>query len=128
MRHNTRLFIVLLLLYAAHLCLKYNSIAVPVFMSSYLADFLCLPFILSLFVMLVRYLKSQPTFQLPIAMIVFAVIYISFVFEFLIPRYSTRYTADAVDVVFYVIGAAFFFFFQKWERRKLGLRQTAPIL
>lgn len=119
MQRNTRLFIVLLILYAVHLSIKYNTIAVPVFINSYFADLLCVPFILSLFVMTVRYVKKQNTFRLSLSMIVFAVIYISFVFEYLMPKYSTRYTADPMDVVFYVIGAVFYFFFQNREMKNI---------
>lgn len=119
MQRNTRLFIVLLILYAVHLSIKYNSIVVPVWISSYVADLLCVPFILSLFVMIVRFVKKQNTFRLPPSMIVFAVLYISFVFEYLMPKYSARYTADPVDVVFYVIGGVFYFFFQNREMKSI---------
>lgn len=119
MQRNTRLFIVLLILYAVHLSIKYNSIVVPVWISSYVADLLCVPFILSLFVMIVRFVKKQNTFRLPPSMIVFAVLYISFVFEYLMPKYSARYTADPVDVVFYFIGGVFYFFFQNREMKSI---------
>jgi len=120
MQRNTRLFIVLLFVYAVHLYIKYNCIAVPVFISNYLADALCLPFILSLFVMIVRIVKKNSTFQLPLSMIAFAVVYVTTVFEFVIPKFSARYTADLMDIVFYALGALFFFLFQVREKKLFG--------
>lgn len=127
MAYNTRLLIALSLIYAVHLCLKFNSISVPVFLSSYLADLLCLPFILSFFVLIVRFLKRQETFQLSLPMIAFGVIYISFVFEYWLPHYYPKHTADPMDVVFYALGGVFYFLFQNREMKKFSAEKATGV-
>jgi len=69
---------------------------------------------------MVRIEKKNSTFQLPLSMIAFAVVYVSIVFEFVMPKFSARYTADPMDIVFYALGALFFFLFQAREKKLFG--------
>jgi hypothetical protein len=41
--------------------------------------------------------------------VIFIVAYVSFVFEWLLPKFSTTYTGDWWDVLLYVIGGVFFY-------------------
>lgn len=86
-----------------------------------------MPFTLSLFVMIVRAVKRQPTFQLSLLMIAFAVIYISFTFEYLLPKYYTWLTADPVDVAMYALGGTLYFLFQKWEMKKFSAAEPMGV-
>ena len=45
-------------------------------------------------------------------MIVFALIYVSVAFEFVLPKYSGKFTADVFDVLMYILGSITFYFFQ----------------
>jgi len=46
-------------------------------------------------------------------MIFFAWIYVSVVFELLLPTFSHKFTADLFDVLVYALGAILYFVFQK---------------
>jgi len=118
MSRNTKLFMVLAMLYSVLFFIKHSNIAAPVIIRNYLADLLCMPFTLSLFVMLMRWLKRQLTFQLSAAMIVFSVTYIAFMFEYFLPKYYSGLTADSVDIGMYALGGMFYFLFQKLEMKK----------
>lgn len=106
-------FIVLMTLYLLHLVLKANQLYQPALISSYFADLICVPFVMSLSLVLLRLLKQDDNLQLSIAKIVFFVVYVSLVFEWLLPMYSDRYTSDVGDVVAYAIGAILYYLFQK---------------
>ena len=51
-------------------------------------------------------------------MIVFATVYVSVVFEIVLPHYSTKFTGDLVDVVMYVLGGSIFYWGQKNLRKE----------
>lgn len=52
--------------------------------------------------------------MLPFALIVFAVLYQTIIFEFILPNISERYTYDVWDVVAYAVGGLFFAGLQNW--------------
>ncbi|MFZ9847212.1 MAG: hypothetical protein ACO3EE_03540 [Flavobacteriales bacterium] len=99
-------------LYAFHLICKFNNIPVPIWLSSYFADFLCMPLLLSYTLILIRKIKKLPEFILSWQMILFATVYVSAVFEVVLPYFSEKYKGDWVDVGMYVSGAILFHFFQ----------------
>lgn len=101
------------LLYIVHLGLKFWHVPVPIWASSYWADALCMPLFLSFLLFSIRKIKQTPSFYLSLNMIVFVWAYLSFTFEFLLPFFSKKYTADKVDVLIYALGGLFFYFFQK---------------
>lgn len=105
-------------LYAFHLICKFKNISVPFWFSSYFADFLCIPLLLSYTLFLIRKIKKLPEFVLSWQMIVFATVYVSVVFEIVLPHYSTKFTGDLVDVVMYVLGGSIFYWGQKNLRKE----------
>lgn len=113
---NAQLLIILSGMYALHLSLKFSGIQVPVWMSSYLADLLCMPVMFVLFTGFMRHVLKRADFKMSIWMILFSVGYVTLVFEWLAPMCSNRYTADAMDAVCYLIGGVFYKSFQSWER------------
>ncbi len=100
-------------IYLIHLCLKFAYVSVPTWMSSYLADFLCLPFLLSWTTLLIRKVQQNPFFSPSFGMILFTFLATSIVFEWYLPSISSRYTSDSLDVVMYASGGVFFYFFKK---------------
>jgi hypothetical protein len=117
--NNLRLLLILVGVYIIHLFLKFSDISVPTWMSSYLADLLCLPIMFGLFTWLMRDVMKRSSFRLTALMIVFGVCYVSFAFEWLAPRWSSRYTADGWDVVCYFVGGIFYLLFHQWEHKRL---------
>lgn len=103
----------LLALYVVHLVLKFGRVSVPPFFSHYFADLLCMPLLLSSTVLFMRWLKGDAGLYLSGAMILVASLYVSLVFECLLPLLFERYTADVWDVVMYGVGGGLFFVFQK---------------
>jgi hypothetical protein len=86
---------------------------VPIWASSYWADALCMPLLLSFLLFSIRKIKQMPSFYLSPSMILFVWAYLSLTFEFLLPFFSKKYTADVVDVYIYAMGGVFYCFFQK---------------
>lgn len=118
--NNQRLLFILIVFYIVHLYLKFAGVAVPIWMSSYLADLLCLPVMFALFTWFMRDILKRETFKLSLLMMLFGVCYISFAFEWLAPRWSSRYTADRMDVVCYLLGGIFYLLFHRWENNRLA--------
>ena len=112
MRRYPLLFL-LLALYVVHLVLKFGRVPVPPFFSHYFADLLCMPLLLSSAGLFMRWLRAEEGLYLSWAMILVATLYVSLVFEYVLPLLFERYTADVWDVVMYGVGGGLFFVFQK---------------
>jgi hypothetical protein len=103
-----RFFITISCIYVVLIVVKYFQIPVNQYVSSYFADLLCLPILLSLATFFLQKVRLDEHFQLTIKMIFFVWLYVSIVFEVILPHFSTRYTADIWDVVAYSIGGIVF--------------------
>ena len=77
------------------------------FSNHYLADLICMPIIFYIVEGLFRVLKINASLSLP--KIIFGVAYFSFLFEFLLPQLSEKYTADWLDVIMYGLGGFLYF-------------------
>jgi hypothetical protein len=95
------------------LVLKFSQITVPQWFSSYFADALCLPLMLSYLLLWIRRVKKTATFKLTPTMIFTAWLMVSLVFEWFAPSYSKRYTADMMDVAVYAFGGIAYWFCQE---------------
>ncbi len=113
MKPRQILLFVAAILYSVQLLFKLNQLYLPYLINGYLADVLCLPLLLTTVVWTIRKVKSLPFFILNWKMILFAWLYISLVFEYLLPMNSTRYTADIFDVAAYFAGGLLFFILQE---------------
>ena len=103
----------LLALYVVHLVLKFGRVPVPLFFSHYFADLLCMPLLLSSAVLFMRWLRTEEGLYLSGGKILVATLYVSLVFESVLPLFFQRYTADVWDVVMYGVGGGLFFVFQQ---------------
>lgn len=93
----------------------YRPHALPTWASSWLADALAMPIILTLALVVQRGLRRRPTFVLPDAWLLAAWLYVSLWFELLAPWLRpTRYTADWLDVLAYALGTLAF---RRWLNR-----------
>ena len=105
-------FLACLLLYAAfRLVLWLFPGLLPPFLIYYLPDFLCLPLVLTLVLVLQRHVVlRQPAYTLNAWQVVFAVGYFSVLFEVVFPRYYSRYTSDVADALAYALGGILYWY------------------
>ena len=103
---------ILFLLYAFQLWIKYFTTYTG-FIRNYLADIIALPLILIASLTIIRKVKKLPFMYLSKGMILFSFIYISFIFEYVLPKYYTKFTPDFFDVLSYLLGAILFYFVQE---------------
>jgi hypothetical protein len=108
--------------YIGLLSIKRLGLPLPDVLSSYMADLLCLPLLLSATLLLIRWIKHRPQFFLGKGHVIFILCYVSIVFEYILPLYHPMYTSDMIDVYCYVLGASSFVFMQK--RVFSGIQET----
>ncbi|TXK33742.1 hypothetical protein FVR03_18975 [Pontibacter qinzhouensis] len=75
---------------------------------THLDDLLCLPLVLTLVLSVERRYFNSPEFVLPLSYVLSAFVFITVVFELLLPLFYTRFTADAFDVLAYAAGGITF--------------------
>lgn len=82
------------------------------FIRCYLSDFLCLPIVLFFILLIFRHLLfNSNKYTLPVIYIIIAFLCFSFSFEWLLPKYDSRFTCDMGDVIAYFTGGVFFYLF-----------------
>lgn len=105
------------LLYALQILAKFNHIFLPSWYVNYAADVVCLPLILTVTLVLIRKIKRWSYFYLTNGMLLVALSYTTILFEWILPHYFTKYTADIVDVFMYLVGLIIFYFLQQRLKR-----------
>jgi hypothetical protein len=81
------------------------------FAHSYLDDLLAIPVILGITLQIYRKIHPRKdNFSFTKTQILVAVIYVSVVFEWILPRFSTTYISDILDACCYFAGGFYFFF------------------
>lgn len=95
-------------------CFILKRFSVSGIFTSWVNDLLSLPIILMVLLVILRRIKNNSGYMLPFALIVFAVLYQTIIFEFILPNISERYTYDVWDVVAYAVGGLFFAGLQNW--------------
>ncbi len=91
----------------------YLNVPVPPILRNYLADFLCMPVVLSICLFCVQFIKKDRKLKLPVFSIFSLFVLYSIYFEVILPPLHDRYTADPVDVLMYFSGSLVFYFLQK---------------
>jgi hypothetical protein len=106
---NPYFFIPSLLFWANQLLEKRFKIFIP-YIHAYLDDLLAMPVILGISLILFQKIQPQKTaFSFSKFQVIVGTAYISFLFEFLLPKWSPNYTSDPWDVVCYAIGSWVFY-------------------
>lgn len=107
---NPFFFIPVLLFLINQLLEKSFRIFIP-HVHAYLDDLLAIPVILGTTLQIYRLIHpKKDDFSFTKIQILIALIYVSVVFEWFLPKFSTAYTSDLVDVVCYALGAFYFYF------------------
>lgn len=91
----------------------------PAVVNNYANDLLYLPLVLGAIEFLIRNLKKDTYFKLPLRFIIFLACSYSFYFEYYLPKVNTRYTADWIDVTLYFLSGLAYFFVGKRKKQKL---------
>lgn len=97
------------------------SYPVPVWVSSYLKDFLVIPIVATFCLNCVWILKKDKSIRLNLFTIFTLVFIYSFLFEFYFPKKIQFYVSDPWDVVCYASGGIVFYFLQRIENPR-GLK------
>jgi glycopeptide antibiotics resistance protein len=108
------LFISCTFLYVLHSVCKRATpeFAQTAFLKNYLNDLLFVPLALGIAVFLQRnFILKQPEYRLSKTQVIICVVYISIMFEGVIPLFKDRYTADFSDVLCYGFGGLLFYLF-----------------
>ena len=80
------------------------------YLNGYIADAFAIPVIANLGLWFQRvFVYKNNGYVLKFGHVVFILIYVTLVFEIILPRYSNRYTADCLDAMLYIAGGVFFF-------------------
>ncbi|OAB28569.1 hypothetical protein SAMN05444395_101319 [Flavobacterium fryxellicola] len=108
------MFIIALTIYV----LQQLSLPLPSVINNYANDLFCLPLVLGAMEFTIRRLKKDKYFKFPIGFVILLSSYYSFYFEYYLPSFNSRYTADWVDVILYFLGGLTFYF----SENKKGVR------
>lgn len=106
---NPYFVIACLIFWMNQLLEKVFGIFVP-WVHEYLDDLLAMPVVLGITLQVFQWIHpKKEKFRFSKIQVAVGWIYFSFLFEFLLPKYSERYTADVWDVFAYGIGAVAFY-------------------
>lgn len=104
--------------------LRKSGLIIPL-INDHLTDLLAVPAIAHLTITIMRlFIVKDLHYRYPFSYVMIIVLYLSFVFEYLMPEYSPVYTGDAGDVAAYCCGAIFYYFVHgKMNTGKRGKKQ-----
>ena len=86
------------------------NLSLPTIVTNYANDLLYLPLVLGAIEFLIRRLKKDSSFNLPLGFVIFLACAYSIYFEYYLPKANARYTADWIDVFLYLVGGIGYFF------------------
>lgn len=92
------------------------AISIP-FIDSYLDPFLCIPFLLSGFVLERRLLLQIQHFRLNFIEIFTIILVLSLIFEYLFPRLTSEFIYDLCDFLAYAGGGCLFYLLTLMDRK-----------
>lgn len=90
-----------------------KEIYLPKLINNYLNDFLIVPIVLTISLYVTRFLRNSKEYKLSIGVIIYICVLYATLFEFIFPKYLSRYTADIIDVILYFAGGFVFYILQK---------------
>lgn len=89
------------------------TIQLPFFINNYVNDFLIIPIVLFICLLVLRWLRNDKYFIIPIFSIIYISVFFTVFFELIMPKLSERYTTDIFDSIMYGLGSFWFWFLQK---------------
>lgn len=105
-------------IYLLQLSGKYGLLELPEAYIAYAADLICLPMLIFLSERIIARFLQLNHWAISVWMLVALIVYVSLVFEVLLPMASHRFVADPLDALCYAIGGGVYF----------GLRQNIRTL
>lgn len=122
------LFLIGIITYWAFFFAKRSGFVAHPIIQGYLSDFLAIPLMLGVILIILRWYSNDPRFQISSLRILFAFVYISVAFEWILPKYKANFHADWWDVLAYGLGALVFGVVQSagWINR-VGTKKPQPI-
>lgn len=100
-----------LLIYTLQKC----AIPIPRLISFYLNDLLIIPIVLTICLVVLRWSKQHTKYKIPPLIILYICVIYAVFFEYYLPKWHPRYTADFFDVCCYFSGGFIFYILQKFE-------------
>ena len=95
-----------------YICEK-QQILLPKLIRFYVNDFLIIPIVLCSSLFVIRKLKNDKKLALSLLQILYVCVLYAVIFEYWLPKFHERYTADIIDVVLYFLSGILFYFLQK---------------
>lgn len=89
------------------------SIALPSFVQNYLNDFLIIPIVLYLCLLFLQWSKNDKNYQISLSIILYLCGLYSLIFEWILPSFHNRYTADYIDAILYFTSGLLFYSLQR---------------
>ncbi len=87
------------------------------FLNNWLTDFVFVPVIAHVALVLTRqYIVRNATYRYPLSYLLFAALYVSFIYEWVFPYYHFHTVGDPFDVIAYFSGSIFYFFVHQRSR------------
>ena len=86
------------------------NLSLPTIVTNYANDLLYLPLVLGAIEFIIRQLKKDSSFGLPLGFVIFLAISYSIYFEYYLPKVDARYTSDCIYVIIYFVGGIAYFF------------------
>jgi len=94
------------------------AIQLPRFVRFYVNDFLIIPIILIASLFILRWSRNDKNYQISIWIILYLCGLYSIIFEYFLPQFHSRYTADTIDVILYFAAGLIFYYLQKNENEQ----------
>ena len=107
-------FTIAFLIIQFHTFLQFN---LPDWVLFYVKDFLCMPIVLTIGLVVAQVIKKDRSIRLSLFTIMSLTVFYTLYFEIFLPRVHTRYTADLLDVLMYFSGSLLFYFLQGKSKR-----------
>ncbi len=105
-------FLFAVLIFLGNLGLIHFEVNLPIWITSYLNDLLCMPIVLWICLKAVHIIKRDNGIHLDLLTIFSITIFYAVYFEWYLPLVEPRYTADWMDVIMYFSGAFIFYYMQ----------------
>jgi hypothetical protein len=120
------LFIISVLLFLLISLRDLLNLELPNLLLFYGNDFLCMPIVLSICLIVSRSIKKEPGIYLSLFTILSLTTFYAIFFEVFLPKVGQDYTADLVDVIMYFAGGFLFYSVQNLERKQKSSAEKAP--
>lgn len=91
------------------------GVQLPKLINNYVNDFLIVPIVLIPCLYVLRWSRANKSYTIPLGAVLYFCALYSVLFEYLLPKFHVRYTADFIDVGLYFIGGLIFYYLQQKE-------------